>query len=269
MTPRYGRLAASLLVSLLIVGAVTLTLIPRAFAAPTDGRTPGPTPAAVIPALAPMQPRDTTPTPRPTTSQQSTQTPVVPVKTVGTQAGSKVVYLTFDDGPSGYTPAVLRLLAAYNAKATFFVIGSQASANPSTIRSIRAAGHAVANHTWSHPSLTGLSASAITSQLSRTDAALGFTAKCVRPPYGATNSTVARTISGMGKKSVLWSVDPQDWARPGSSTIANRILSTVRPGSIVLMHDGGGDRSQTVAALSTVLSSLKAKGYTFAAVPGC
>ena len=81
--------------------------------------------------------------------------------------------------------------------------------------------------------------------------------------YGATNAAVRSRRHALGKHQVLWNVDPQDWARPGSATIARRIVGSVRSGSIVLMHDGGGNRSQTVAALASVLSQLRAKGYPF------
>ncbi len=224
-------------------------------AVPTIAPTPTPMPAPV-----PAPPPSRTPTPSPAPPKNVTTLPT---------PGPRVVYLTFDDGPSRYTPHVLALLARHDAKATFFVVGSQAAADPAGVRAIRAAGHKVANHSWSHPDLTRLSAAAIRGEISRTDAAFGAAAKCVRPPYGATNDIVAQAISSTGKRSVLWSVDSLDWTRPGADSIAGRILAQVTPGAIVLLHDGGGDRSQTVAALATVLDSLQSQGYSFRTLPSC
>ncbi len=259
MNKNLRRVSAALL-GALVIGVVVVEGTQPASAITTP---PSLTPS-LNPSVTPLTP-SVTPVARPTPTPVAA--PALP--DMSAARGSSVVYLTFDDGPGKYTPQVLSLLAAYDAKATFFVIGAQAAADPAGVRAIKAAGHTVANHTWSHPNLRELSAPAIRTQISRTDAALGFTTRCVRPPYGATNSTVATTVSSMGKRSVLWSVDPQDWARPGASTIADRVLSTVRPGATVLMHDGGGDRSQTVTALATVLETLKARGYAFRAVPGC
>ena len=231
--------------------------VPTSSAAPSAAPVPSWTPRPAVPSrpVAPAVPS----VPR-----------VVPAdtKSVGSQ-GSRVVYLTFDDGPSRHTPAVLELLARAHAKATFFVVGSHAAANAAGLRAIQAGGHKIGNHTWSHPQLTRLSPNEIRSEIARTDAAVGFSATCVRPPYGATNGTVAATIAAVGKRSVLWSVDSLDWTQPGAEQIADTIVSQVRPGSIVLMHDGGGDRQQSVAALAIVLDSLAAQGYSFRSLPSC
>lgn len=190
-----------------------------------------------------------------------------PTKGSGT---GKVVHLTFDDGPNAtYTPQVLSVLRKHNAKATFFMLGQNASGS-SLVGTVRAQGHAVGNHSWNHPQLTRLSRSAITSQLSRTDAALGRKASCVRPPYGATNATVRSMISARGQKQVMWTVDTNDWRRPGAGAIASRIVAGAKKNNaIILMHDGGGSRPQTVAGLDRALTTLQAQGYRFTAVPGC
>ncbi|MEU3573524.1 polysaccharide deacetylase family protein [Kitasatospora sp. NPDC036755] len=187
--------------------------------------------------------------------------------------GAKVVYLTFDDGPSpAYTPKVLATLARYGVRATFFEIGQNVAAHPSVTAQVAKQGHSVQNHSWSHPDLRKLSAAALDSQLADTDRAIraqtGRTPSCLRPPYGAVNGTVRSKASALGKQVVLWSVDPADWSRPGTAAIRSRVLNNVRPGSVVLMHDGGGDRSQTVAALPTIISTLKARGYGFATLCG-
>ncbi|MFI2613090.1 polysaccharide deacetylase family protein [Kitasatospora sp. NPDC018619] len=187
--------------------------------------------------------------------------------------GGKVVYLTFDDGPSpAYTPKVLSTLARYGVRATFFEIGQNAAANPALTAQVARQGHSVQNHSWSHPDLRRLSAAAIAAQVADTDRAVrartGRTPGCLRPPYGAVNGTVRAQAAALGKQVVLWSVDPADWSRPGTAAIRSRVLNSVRPGSVVLLHDGGGDRSQTVAALPEIISTLKARGYGFATLCG-
>ncbi len=172
------------------------------------------------------------------------------------------IYLTFDDGPHPtWTPRLLAVLRKYAVRAVFFEIGQNVAANPSVTRSVRAGGHLVGNHTWSHPDLTTLSTTAVTSQLNRMESALGSRPRCVRPPYGATNSRIATIIANRGQRQVLWTVDPRDWSRPGTTTIVNRVLANVRSGSRILMHDGGGDRSQTVAAVDLLIPKLRARGF--------
>ncbi|HJD82880.1 polysaccharide deacetylase family protein [Kitasatospora aureofaciens] len=188
----------------------------------------------------------------------------------GSGGGSgKVVYLTFDDGPSPtYTPRILSILNRYGVHATFFEIGENVAAHPSLTAQVARQGHSVQNHSWSHPDLRRLSGPSFNSQVGNTDQAIraqtGRTPKCLRPPYGAVNGTVRSRAAALGKQIVLWSVDPADWSRPGTGAIQSRVLRNVRPGSVILMHDGGGDRSQTAAALPTILSTLKARGYSFA-----
>ncbi|MFE2109490.1 polysaccharide deacetylase family protein [Kitasatospora sp. NPDC059463] len=200
-------------------------------------------------------------------------TAVVALPAVPAQAApAKVVYLTFDDGPSPrYTPQVLALLSQYGVRATFFEIGQNVAANPAVTRQVSAQGHSVQNHSWSHPDLRRLSRAALQDQVTATDARIraqtGTTPTCLRPPYGGVNATVRAASAGLGKSIQLWSVDPQDWARPGRAAIERRVLGAVKPGSVILLHDGGGDRSQTVAALPAVLRTLKSRGYTFALLP--
>ncbi|MFD8752390.1 polysaccharide deacetylase family protein [Kitasatospora sp. NPDC059577] len=207
--------------------------------------------------------------------------PVAPAEAAGGTGGAgsaggkggKVVYLTFDDGPSpAYTPKVLATLARYGVRATFFEIGQNVAAHPSLTGQVAQQGHSVQNHSWSHPDLRRLSAGAVDSQVSATDRAIRArtdrTPTCLRPPYGAVDGTVRSRAAALGKQVVLWSVDPADWSRPGAAAIRSRVLDHVRPGSVVLLHDGGGDRSQTVAALPTIIATLKARGYTFATLCG-
>ena len=214
------------------------------------------------------------PASRPTTQTVQASAVLKPAIYRGPKATSgKVVYLTFDDGPSRYTPAVLNVLKSYNAKATFFLIGSQIRTREATTRRIAREGHSVQDHTWRHPLLTRLSSTEISSQFTRTNRAIrrqGIVQPvCERPPYGAFNNRVRRVSQTLGMRTVVWSLDTNDWRRPGASTIARRVLRGTSNGSIVLMHDGGGNRSQTVTALKTILRTLKARGYRFETLPAC
>jgi peptidoglycan/xylan/chitin deacetylase (PgdA/CDA1 family) len=182
------------------------------------------------------------------------------------------IYLTFDDGPNPtWTPKVLEVLARYNARATFFVLGANVDAYPWIAANIAAAGHAIGNHSYTHANLGVLGWSSVDSELSSTQDAIrratGRSTRCVRPPYGSVNGTVRGVASDLGLDIWLWDVDPRDWSRPGTWAIANNVLSNAAPNRVVLMHDGGGERSQTVAALETILAELSARGYRFEALP--
>lgn len=158
---------------------------------------------------------------------------------------------------------MLAVLRRHGVHAVFFQVGQSVAAHPDLVRQVRREGHLIGNHTWSHARLTGLRSRLIHDQLDRTDAALGGRTRCVRPPYGATDPRVSRVIGARGQRTVLWDVDPEDWARPGTTRIVRRVLADVHPGARILMHDGGGDRSQTVAALEQVITRLQAQGYAF------
>jgi peptidoglycan-N-acetylglucosamine deacetylase len=177
----------------------------------------------------------------------------------------RVIYLTFDDGPhSPYTEQVLDLLAQYNAKATFFVVGRSARGNPDLIKSMYEAGHGIGNHTWSHRNLQGVTQEVFTQEMASTAQAVGkYMASCMRPPYGATDASTHSHAREMGYSVVMWSIETWDWKRPGASTIASRVINQAFPGAIVLLHDGGGNRTQTVAALAVILKELSAQGYSF------
>jgi peptidoglycan-N-acetylglucosamine deacetylase len=182
--------------------------------------------------------------------------------------GPKVVALTIDDGPSPvYTPQVLQILNKYGVTASFSMVGQNAAAYPSVARDVAAAGHMIVNHTWNHLDLTRMTATAVRDEISRaTDAIHGATASrpvMFRAPYGYWSPTVFRCCAQDGLPPLDWSVDPRDWARPGVRSIVKTVLSTTRTGSIILEHDGGGDRSQTVAALKIWLPRLLDAGYRF------
>jgi peptidoglycan/xylan/chitin deacetylase (PgdA/CDA1 family) len=156
------------------------------------------------------------------------------------------------------------VLARYSAKATFFVLGQQAKRFPDFIVAEVQAGHAVANHTYDHHTLTGISREAFFKEVQNTEAILGDLAtKCLRPPYGATDAYTRAYAAELGYSLVMWDIDTRDWSQPGADAIVSTVLTKAFPGAIVLFHDGGGDRSQTVEALETILETLSNQGYIF------
>ena len=182
--------------------------------------------------------------------------------------GSKTIALTIDDGPNAiYTPQVLQLLAKYQVTAMFSMIGIEVKALPGVAQDVAAAGHELANHTWRHVNLGGLAPAAVTSEMDQaTDAihtATGIVPSRFRAPYGVWSKTVLQHCADMNMTPVDWSVDPRDWARPGVTSIVRTIMRTTRSGSIILEHDGGGNRSETVAALTIVIPRLLDAGYDF------
>lgn len=182
--------------------------------------------------------------------------------------GSKAIALTIDDGPSpAYTPQVLRLLARYRITATFSMIGIEAQAYPAVAREVAAAGHLIANHTWTHLNLQRLAPALVTEQMSRAadaiHAATGRVPDLFRAPYGAWSPFVLTQCARTGMTPLGWSVDPRDWSRPGVPSIVTNIMRNTHAGSIILEHDGGGNRAQTVAALTIVIPRLLAAGYHF------
>jgi peptidoglycan/xylan/chitin deacetylase (PgdA/CDA1 family) len=228
------------LAMMMLVSAVIGTVVVAAAKSPAKPVTPAP-PAAAAPV---------TPTPAPT-----------PLPT-------KYVVLTFDDGPDAvYTPKVLDILAKYDAKATFFEVGQNVQKHPELTKRIHAAGHSVQNHTWTHADLRHLGAAAFRQQILSTDqviqAQTGSKPGCLRPPYGGVSAAVRQQAKALGKDLVVWTVDSRDWTKPGAAVIVQHVLKNVHSGSVILMHDGGGNRTQTVAALPAILQALKAQGYGF------
>jgi peptidoglycan-N-acetylglucosamine deacetylase len=184
--------------------------------------------------------------------------------------GPKTIALTIDDGPSPvYTPQILRLLDRYGITASFSMIGRNVTAYPGVAREVAAAGHVIVNHTWNHADLGPLRPPAVRHEITRaTDAihrATGIRPRMLRAPYGAWSPTVLEYCAEEGMTPLDWSVDPQDWAMPGVGWIVGDIMRSTRTGSIILEHDGGGNRSQTVAALSIVIPRLLQAGYRFRA----
>jgi peptidoglycan/xylan/chitin deacetylase (PgdA/CDA1 family) len=193
------------------------------------------------------------------------QAAAAPVATTAT--AKKTVALTFDDGPGDYTYKVLDILKKYKVKATFCIVGDNVANYPKTTLRIVNEGHQVCNHSWSHPDLTTLSKAQVKKQLTDAQAAIKKATKktpaVVRFPYGASNATVRAVAKGLKLRVLGWDVDPKDWRNPPAKTITARILKATGPGDVVLMHDGGGNRTQTKASLPGTILKLRKKGYTF------
>jgi len=182
----------------------------------------------------------------------------------------RVVALSFDDGPYPLTPRFVKMLRTNHAVATFFMIGRQVTdAYRSTLHEELREGDALGDHTWSHPDLvlSGEAASQLTRTLRRIRGVSGYTPCVFRPPYGDYDASVLRTARSLGLATILWDVDPSDYTLPGAGAIVQRVLAQVQPGAIILSHDGGGPRGQTLAAYPLIIRALRARGYRFETVP--
>jgi peptidoglycan/xylan/chitin deacetylase (PgdA/CDA1 family) len=175
-----------------------------------------------------------------------------------------MVALTFDDGPSIYTPAILKQLKKYNAHATFFVVGERVSSYAKTIKQANKQGCEIGSHSYSHANLGTASAATIDSQLNKTEKRikkiLGFYTPIMRPPYGSINDTLRKRV---GKPMILWSIDTLDWKTRNANSTVKAIMSKVKDGDIVLMHDL---YSASRDAALTVIPKLIKKGYQLVTV---
>lgn len=182
----------------------------------------------------------------------------------------RLIALTFDDGPSPYTGKIVQILARAHAPATFFIVGQQLPAFAAGLRDELRHGFEVGDHTQNHAWLIRLSRAgqyaqihAAAAQMKRLGAPFP---DLFRPPYGAFNAQTFATLHRLAMLMVLWSIDPGDWRRPGTNAIVKGVLSAARPGGIIELHDGGGDRSQTVAALPKVIDGLRRRHYQLVTV---
>jgi peptidoglycan/xylan/chitin deacetylase (PgdA/CDA1 family) len=178
----------------------------------------------------------------------------------------RTLVLTFDDGPDPrYTPGILDILAEHDVRAMFFVCGEMADAHRGLLSRMADEGHVVGNHTWSHPLLTQLTRAAVSSQMERTsdviEKAYGERPQWFRAPYGAWNRAVFQIGADLGMEPLAWTVDTLDWTTPGVRSIIRRVENGAAPGVVVLSHDAGGDRSQSVKALRAYLPGLLDSGY--------
>jgi peptidoglycan/xylan/chitin deacetylase (PgdA/CDA1 family) len=262
---RRRRLGAALGFALLVIALVVVLAGSRhhAGASSAGARTPAsrPAPAQV---LSPAEQRERE---LKATASVLAYTPFV--RSGGT-SGHEVA-LTFDDGPGPYTPEVLDVLEREHAPATFFVIGQEIhDFGTSTEREIRD-GFAIGDHTENHPMMAQLSAhdqhEQLFEQAARIELLGGARPRLFRPPYGSFNATTFHLLAQMKMLMVLWSVDTDDYERPGVDVIVSRALAGAEPGAIILMHDAGGDRSQTVAALPTIIRDIRKRGLRLVSVP--
>ncbi|WP_030752732.1 polysaccharide deacetylase family protein [Streptomyces sp. NRRL S-31] len=180
-------------------------------------------------------------------------------------SGRRMV-LTFDDGPNpAYTPHILDTLARYRVRAMFFVCGECVVENRELLARMADEGHVVGNHTWTHPLLTTLRRKEIRSEMERTSDVIedtyGERPQWFRAPYGAWNRAAFQLGADMGMEPMAWTVDTTDWMEPGTDTIIDQVEEGAAPGVVVLSHDAGGDRSQTVRALREWLPHLIDSGY--------
>ncbi len=214
------------------------------------------------------------PTPAPSTEKRSAKAGPSPSTTkqlTRQEKKRKVIYLTFDDGPwVPYTDELLDILAEYDAKATFFVVGEMAAYHSDKLRRIHAEGHAIGNHTWGHADLKKLSDQGVADQLTQTAETVGKNmAPCMRPPYGSADSRVRRISQELGYATVMWTTHAWDWERPPAQRMAEDMRKATQPHLNLLLHDGGGDRTNTVEAVRLMLPYWASLGYTFEVVPEC
>jgi peptidoglycan-N-acetylglucosamine deacetylase len=198
-----------------------------------------------------------------------------PVRAVGCTGGSAglvtngphnrpTVALTFDDGPSEYTDDFLAVLREKGVRATFFEVGQEMPGREGTMRRILAEGDEIGDHTMNHVEYPGYVQ--IAGAAARIEDYTHFKPCLFRPPGGGVDASVIATAGGLGMRTVNWDVDPRDWSLPGTGAIYSNIVANARNGSIILMHDGGGPRSETLAALPQVIDSLRARGFAFSTV---
>jgi len=183
----------------------------------------------------------------------------------------RMIALSFDDGPSPYTPQIVRTLVRMKVHATFFVVGQQLNYFSNALKEEVRYGFTIGDHTENHAWLIRLNQAGQYAQI-RNDAArlehLGAPLpRLFRPPYGAYNARTLAILRRLRMLMVMWSIDPGDWRRPGTSAIVADVLANARPGAIVILHDGGGDRSQTVAALPAIINGLRRRHYRLVTVP--
>lgn len=193
----------------------------------------------------------------------------------GTQAythgpARREIAIGFDDGPAADTSAFVTMLERAHAQATFFMIGEQvgASYRQTLLRELRN-GDVLGDHTFTHPDL--VVSGGVRAQLQKTIAVIraltGYTPCVFRPPYGAYDPSVIQGARSLGLATVLWNVDPADYTQPGARAIEQRVLAQVQPGSIIISHDGGGPRGQTLTAYPAIIATLRARGYRIVTIP--
>lgn len=192
--------------------------------------------------------------------------------------GTRKIALTYDDGPNDpHTLRLLEVLARHDVRATFFMIGRYVRERPEIAREVVKAGHAVGNHTFTHPLLIFKQAAEIRQELSDCRSALedaiGKHSNLFRPPFGGRRPATLRVARRLGLEPVMWNVSGKDWEAPPAAVIEGRLMKQIRGGDVILLHDGGyrqmgADRSQSVLVTDHLIARYKAAGYGFITVPG-
>ncbi|USR92409.1 polysaccharide deacetylase family protein [Phormidium yuhuli AB48] len=190
------------------------------------------------------------------------------VRSLPLAPGDRAIALTFDDGPGPYTAPILDILREQNIRASFFVLGRVLSTYPELLQRIVADGHILGNHTWSHPYL--VKSHALANQEIEQTAELIYQytrvrTQLFRPPGGFLNNALTPYAAAQNYAITLWSVDSSDYVLPREGII-ERVVNGIHPGAIVLLHDGGGPRHHTVAALPVIIKQLREQGYEFVTV---
>jgi peptidoglycan/xylan/chitin deacetylase (PgdA/CDA1 family) len=185
--------------------------------------------------------------------------------------------LTYDDGPNDpHTLRLLEVLAKHNAKATFFLIGRYVRQRPEIVRAIVQAGHAVGNHTFTHPLLTFKTEAEVRQELAQCHSALedtiGQPSSLFRPPFGGRRPAVLRIARQLGLQPIMWNITGYDWNAPPAKVIEAKVSKHIRGGNVILLHDGGHkqlgeDRSQTVLATDDLLARYNSEGFEFVTIP--
>ncbi|MEM1042415.1 MAG: polysaccharide deacetylase family protein [Bacteroidota bacterium] len=185
--------------------------------------------------------------------------------------GTRTLYLTFDDGPDETTPALLELLDRYEVPASFFLVGEQMRRWPECVRALHAAGHTVGQHTDTHANAWKTPADVVETEMARATATLedltGEAVRWMRPPYGYFTTAMRRWCRQHGQRIAMWDVMPGDFlASATPDAVLNRTVDLARPGSVIVLHEGGHARRVTPPALALALPLLLADGYRFAAL---
>lgn len=225
--------------------------------------TTSPPPSEPVPDDSPTTTKPFDPTPPKGTGKVIREIPSSP-------EGMKLIALTFDDGPGAYTDDILKVLLDKNAAATFFVVGTEVKRHPEMVKKLVKSGMSVQSHSYAHGDLTSMSDAQILADLELSKKIIvdagGVEPTCIRPPYGYHNERVNK-LAGESDMNVLsWNIDPKDWSRPGYKVIRDNTVSAAMPDGIVVLHDGGGNREQTLKALPGIIDRLHEQGYQFVTV---
>jgi peptidoglycan/xylan/chitin deacetylase (PgdA/CDA1 family) len=269
---RRGAFTAALLVLAILVGGrwamgrqPAETVAHQALGNHPAPASPSPTPAATPSASPSAAGAPRAPAPKKTTPKPATRSKVGPFGT-RRMTGSRGVALTFDDGPNpAWTPKVLDLLRANKVKATFCVVGTEVRQHPALVKRIVREGHTLCNHSWHHEFDLGtkpeqeIKANMLATNREVQRAVPGVRVKYFRHPGGKWTAAAVKAARELGMTSLDWDVDPADWAKPGAGAIKQRVMANARSGSIILLHDGGGDRDGTVDACKALIPALKRK----------